>query len=55
MGYRLLGFTVWKGAKWFLRRRYGHLVPPRKVTAGVLVAVVVAGLAAVQWRGSSSG
>jgi hypothetical protein len=21
-GYRLLGFVVWRGARWYLRRRY---------------------------------
>ncbi len=36
MGYRLLGLAVWKGAKWYLRRRYGDT--PRKVLAGVVVA-----------------
>ena len=53
MGYRILGFTVWKGAKWFVRRRYGHLVPSRKVTAGVVVVLAVAGLAVAGWRSSA--
>ena len=40
LGYQALGFTVWKGAKWYLRRRYGDA--PRKVALGGLVAVVLA-------------
>jgi hypothetical protein len=47
MGYKLLGFVVWQGARWYLRRRYPGL--PRKlaiaggaglaVAAGVVVAL----------------
>jgi uncharacterized membrane protein YhfC len=40
VGYQALGFAVWKGAKWYLRRRYGDA--PRKVALGGLVAVVLA-------------
>ncbi len=40
MGYKLLGLAVWKGAKWYLRRRYGDT--PRKVAAGVFVAGALA-------------
>ncbi|MFL5845044.1 MAG: hypothetical protein ACJ762_10150 [Solirubrobacteraceae bacterium] len=41
MGYKLLGFTVWKGAKWYLRRR----VDGRKVAlAGGLLALAGGGL-----------
>ncbi len=43
MGYKLLGFAVWRGGLWLLRRRYAtHL----KVAAGVGLAVAVAGLIA---------
>ncbi len=38
-GYRLLGFAVWQGGKWYLRRR---LPSPRRI----LVAGLVAGLGA---------
>ncbi len=43
MAYKLLGMAVWKGAKIFLRRRYGTTKP--LVAGGVLVvalAVLVA-------------
>ena len=48
MAYKLLGVVVWKGGKWFLARRYGHLVPPRALVAGVVlvVGVAIAGAAA---------
>ncbi|MDQ6916056.1 MAG: hypothetical protein M3155_09650 [Actinomycetota bacterium] len=39
-GYQALGFAVWKGAKWYVRRRFGDA--PRKVAAGGLVALVLA-------------
>jgi MYXO-CTERM domain-containing protein len=34
MGYKLLGFIVWRGAKWYLSRRYAGT--GRKVGFGVL-------------------
>jgi hypothetical protein len=40
MFYRMLGMAVWKGAKWFLRRRYGPTRLPRPVLAGALLAVI---------------
>jgi len=42
MGYQALGFAVWKGAKWYLRRRYGDT--PRRVAAATAVVVVLLGL-----------
>ena len=44
MLYALLGRLVWKGAKLFLRRRYGRTYAPKPllgVLAGVLVALAV--------------
>jgi hypothetical protein len=47
-GYRLLGFTVWQGGKWYLRRR---LPSPRRVlVAGLLAGVGVTALAAIVKR-----
>ena len=40
MFYRLLGMLVWKGAKLFLRRRYGAAYLPRPVLAGALLALI---------------
>jgi hypothetical protein len=42
MFYSLLGRVVWFGAKWYVRRRVGHLRPPRPVLAGGVLALVVA-------------
>lgn len=41
MRYKLLGFIVWQGARWYARRRIGSLVPSRRVATGALVAGVV--------------
>jgi hypothetical protein len=51
-GYQALGFAVWTGAKWYLRRRYGDA--PRKVAAGGLVALVVAALVLGARKAASS-
>ena len=40
MLYALLGRLVWKGAKLFLRRRYGRTYVPKPVL-GVLAASVI--------------
>jgi hypothetical protein len=40
-GYRVLGFVVWRGSRWYVRRTYGHLIPSRRVrTAGIVVLAV---------------
>lgn len=49
-GYKLLGFVVWQGGKWYVRRR----VPARRLLAiGVLGAGAVA-LSAVLLRRAAS-
>jgi hypothetical protein len=52
--YRLLGMTVWKGAKFFLRRKYGPTYMPRPVIAGLLLAVIGALVVVLTRRESSS-
>lgn len=57
MGYKLLGIVVWKGARWFVKRRaraVGHLLPSRRVGSAVLVGLAIAGLLAVGSRRDSS-
>ena len=54
MAYKILGFAVWKGARWYLGRRYGHLVPSRRVFAGALVVTTVSALAIAATRRESS-
>jgi hypothetical protein len=41
-GYNVLGYTVWNGGKWYLRRRYGNA--PRNVAIGSLLVIVLAAL-----------
>jgi hypothetical protein len=53
MFYRLLGMVVWKGAKWFLRRRYGPTHLPRPVLAGAVLAAI-GGIALVVTRRETS-
>jgi len=50
MGYKLLGMAVWKGARWWVRRRYGDR--PRQIALGLLVLGVVGALAAGARRAS---
>lgn len=53
MVYKLLGIVVWKGAKWFLRRKYGAAMAPKPLLAGgVVLALIGAGLAAARQRGA---
>ena len=52
VGYQALGFGVWQGAKWYLRRRYGGA--PRKVALGGLVLAVVAALVFAGRKASAS-
>jgi hypothetical protein len=53
MAYKLLGMAVWKGAMWFLRRRYGPTRTPKPVLAGGVVALVI-GVVLLARRGSGS-
>lgn len=50
MGYKLLGFAVWQGSKWYLRRRMG--VKTKAAIAGVGVALLAG--AAVASRQATS-
>ena len=55
MGYALLGKAVVKGGRWYLRRRYGHLVPSRRVAVAAVTGVAVLGaVASLAHRGERS-
>ena len=41
-GYQALGFVVWKGGTWYVRRRYGDT--PRKLALAALLGLVLAAL-----------
>lgn len=44
MGYKILGFVVWRGAKWYLKRRYPGAA--RKLAfGGIALFVLGAGIA----------
>ena len=51
MGYKILGFAVWHGAKWYLRRRLGLLGSRKALAAGL----VGAGVAVIVVRSSRAG
>ena len=51
MGYKLLGMAVWKGAKWFLRRKYGAAMAPKPLLAGGIVLVLLGAVFAARQRG----
>jgi hypothetical protein len=41
MAYKVLGIVVWKGAKWFLRHKYGSARAPKGMLAGGLLVLIV--------------
>jgi hypothetical protein len=47
-GYKVLGFAVWNGGKWYLRRTYRQRLPSARVSA-------LAGLAATLGAGAVVG
>ncbi len=52
MGYKVLGFAVWQGGKWYLRRRMQGVA--RKAAIASLAALVLGGLVAAQRQQSSN-
>ena len=54
MGYKLLGYMVWQGGKWYARRRLPSAPPKVAVMAGAAGVVLAGGaLVAVQRRASA--
>ena len=51
IGYQALGFAVWKGARWYVHRRFGDA--PRRVALGGLVVATVAALVFAGKRATS--
>lgn len=47
MGYKVLGFVVWQGARWYARRRVAQVLPSRRVATAALVASAIATVAVV--------
>ncbi len=50
MGYKLLGFAVWQGAKWYLRRKFPDA--GRKLAIAGAASALLAGGAAIALRRS---
>lgn len=54
MGYKLLGLIVWRGSRWYVRRRYPDA--PRKIAiGGVAAAAVGVGVVALTHRQHGDG
>ena len=47
MGYKILGFVVWHGARWYVRRRVQAALPSRRTASAAAVAAAVVSIAAV--------
>jgi len=52
MGYKLLGFVVWHGGKWYIRQRVDRTM--RRTALVGLGAAVIGGAVLAQRRSSSS-
>ncbi len=52
MGYKILGFAVWQGAKWYVRKRMSGLGV--KVALGAVSAAALAGVVAAGRQAASS-
>ena len=50
MGYKMLGFVVWQGVRWYARRRVSQMIPSRRVATAAFVATAVATVAVVAAR-----
>jgi len=46
MGYKLLGFAVWRGARWYLGRRFAGARTKLVAGGAIAAALVVVGLGA---------
>jgi hypothetical protein len=49
-GYKVLGFVVWRGARWYVRHTYGRYIPSRRLTAMGLVALAIGVLVVIERR-----
>ena len=54
MGYKMLGFVVWQGARWYARRRVRQMIQSRRVATAAFVATAVATVAVVAARRDSA-
>lgn len=52
MGYKLLGFAVWQGSKWYVRRRMSGV--RGKIALAAVSAAVIGGVLAAGKQAASS-
>ncbi len=50
MKYKILGFVVWQGSRWYVRRKVGRLMPSRRVASAALVVAAVSAVAVAAAR-----
>ena len=53
-GYKLLGWTVWRGGRWYLRRNFGRRLPSRRTASLLLLAAGIGAAALIGRRAASS-
>ena len=53
MGYKLLGYIVWQGGKWYVRRRFPHLGRNLVIAAAAGAMLAGAAVAVASQRGST--
>jgi hypothetical protein len=51
MGYKILGYAVWKGAKWYLSHRFSRR---KRAAAAGFVGLAVVGLVVASSRRAAS-
>jgi hypothetical protein len=55
MGYKLLGYAVWRGGKWYLRRRFPHAGRNLAIGGGAALLVIAGAVAFGAQRRASRG
>ena len=53
MGYKVLGYMVWQGTKWYVRRRVPGGPAPKLALAGIAGAALAGGVLVVQRRAAT--
>jgi len=53
MGYKVLGYMVWQGTKWYVRRRVPGRPAPKLALAGIAGAALAGGVLVVQRRAAT--
>jgi hypothetical protein len=48
VAYQTLGYVMWKGAKWYVRQRFGET--SRRVAVAVIVLTAVGAMLLAGWR-----